>query len=226
MPEPPLAADAPVDVAKGLRRDVTRAAGDDEAATRILQHLTLALTALDDRDGATALPHLQWVKGRLPRLASVREALGVALYLEEDYAAASSELSTYRRLTGSTSQNHLLADCLRATGEGADRIPELVEAMGHDPEVEDTALVEGHIVWASWLADRGDVGAGRAALEPVLEAAPDPVEEHHLRGWYVAGDLAERAGDEDEARRWFGLVVASSSGFFDTEERLAGLGGE
>ena len=224
VPEPPLAEDAPVDLAKGLRREVERAAGDDRVAHRLLQHLTLALTALDERDGATASPHLRWVKGRFPRLPSVREALGVALYLEEDYQGAVSELSTHRRLTGSAGHNHLIADSLRAIGEGEDRIPSLIEAMEEpDAEVEDAARVEGRIVWASWLADRGDVGAGRAALAPVLEGTPDEVEEHHLRAWYVAADLAERDDDDEEARRWFSRVDESSSGFFDTEQRLDAL---
>lgn len=222
--EPPLAADAPVDVAKGLARDVQRAAGDDAVATRVLQHLTIALAALDARDGATAAPHLLWVKGRFPRLAAVREALGVALYLEEDYRAALSELAAHRRLTGSVAHNHLVADAHRALGEGEDRIPGLVEAMEQpDAEVEEAARVEGRIVWASWLADGGDLGAARSVLAAVLDDSPAVVEEHHLRAWYVAGDLAERAGDDRQAQRWFGAIASSSEGFFDTEDRLERL---
>lgn len=222
--EPDLAEDAPVDVARGLRREVRRAVGDERGAERVLQHLTIALAALDARDGETALPHLRWVKGRFPRLAAVREALGVALYLEEDYRGAIAELSTHRRLTGSVAHNHLVADALRATGDGEDRIPTLVQQMVTDAdEVDDAALAEGHIVWASWLADRGDPGAGRSVLQAVLDESPDDVEEHHLRTWYVAADLAERAGDIGEATRLFSLVAERSSSFFDTDQRLAAL---
>lgn len=222
--EPPLADDAPVDLAGGVRRDVGRAVGDDELAQRLLQHLTQAFTALDAREGEVAVPHLRWVKGVLPRYAPVREALGVALYLAEDYAGAVSELNTHRRLTGSVEHNHLVADALRATGEGQHRIPELVEAMEDEAEeVDPAALTEGRIVWASWLADRGDLGAARAALAPVLDPDPPTTEEHHLRAWYVAGDLAERAGDRADARRWFQAVSAAADGFFDTEQRLAAL---
>lgn len=207
-----------------MRREIERAAGDERTATRVLQHLTVALAALDARDGASAVPHLQWVKGRFPRLASVREALGVALYLSEDYRSAIAELSTHRRLTGSPAHNHLIADALRATGDGTDRIPTLIATMEDaDEPVEDAALVEGRIVWASWLADEGDVGAGRAALAPALVESPDDVEEHHLRAWYVAADLAERDGDLDAARRWFALVSGASDAFYDTEDRLASL---
>ena len=221
--EPALAEDAPVDLAKGPRREVERATADRETAHRLLQHATAALAALDERDGATALPHLQYLKARLPRTGFVREALGVALYLTESYKDAMSELQAFRRLTGSVDQNHLVADCIRAVGEGEHRIPELIEEMEQAEEpAPEPARLEGRVVWASWLADQGDVGAGRAVLGPVLDEPVDDrdVEEHHLRLWYVAGDLAQRAGDDGSARRWFGRITALAEGFFDAEERL------
>lgn len=224
--EPPLAADAPVDVPKGVRRDIQRVTNDADTANRLLQHVTAAFAALDDRDGRTALPHLRYLKARLPRTGLLREALGVALYLEEDYRDAMSELQAFRRLTGSVEQNHLVADCIRAVGEGEHRIPELVAEMeGAEEPAPDAARFEGRIVWASWLADQGDVGAGRAVLAPLLDEDPgEDVEEHHLRAWYVAGDLAQRGGDDATARTWFGRVTGVAEGFYDTEERVAGLG--
>lgn len=224
--EPPLADDAPVDVPKGVRRDIQRVTNDAATGTRLLQHVTAAFAALDERDGRTAIPHLRYLKARLPRTGLLREALGVALYLEEDYRDAMSELQAFRRLTGSVEQNHLVADCIRAVGEGEHRIPELIEEMEAAEEpAPDAARFEGRIVWASWLADQGDVGAGRAVLAPLLDEEPgEDVEEHHLRAWYVAGDLAARGGDEDTARTWFRRVADVAEGFFDTEERLADLG--
>lgn len=223
--EPELASDAPVDLAKGPRREVERATADKETAHRLLQHATAAFAALDERDGRTALPHLQYLKARLPRTGFVREALGVALYLSESYKDAMSELQAFRRLTGSVDQNHLVADCIRAVGEAEHRIPELIQEMEDAEESPpDAALYEGRIVWASWLADQGDVGAGRAVLRQLLERPEEvdieDVEEHHLRAWYVAGDLAQRAGDDEEARRWFGRITDVAEGFFDTEDRL------
>ena len=224
--EPQLADDAPIDVPRGVRRDVQRVTSDAATAKRLLQHATTALAAIDNRDGRTALPHLQYLKARLPRTGFIREALGVALYLEEQYKDAMSELQAYRRLTGFADQNHLVADAIRALGEGEHRIPELITEMEAAEEpAPDAALYEGRIVWASWLADSGDLGAGRAVLAPLLEDLPDgsEVEEHHLRAWYVAGDLAQRAGDDEAARTWFGRVSDVADGFFDTEERLAAL---
>jgi hypothetical protein len=213
-----------VDLAKGPRRDVERATADKDTAHRLLQHATTALSALDERDGRTALPHLQYLKARLPRTGFIREALGVALYLTESYKDALSELQAFRRLTGSVDQNHLMADCIRAVGEGEHRIPSLIEEMEAAEEAPPAAArFEGRIVWASWLADDGDVGAGRSVLRDLLaEPVEDEhVEEHHLRLWYVAGDLAARAGDSAAARQWFGRITEVATGFFDTEDRLA-----
>lgn len=221
--EPELSKDAPVDLPKGIDREVHRATNDKETAHRLLQHATVAFAALDDREGAAAVPHLEYLKARLPRTGFVREALGVALYLSEQYREALSELQTYRRLTGDTDQNHIVADCIRALGEGEHRIPELIEEMeAADEPAPDAARYEGRIVWGSWLADNGDIGAGRAVLAPLLEEQPadEEIEEHHLRLWYVAGDLADRGDDAGEARRWFGRITAVAEGFFDAEERL------
>ena len=224
--EPELSPDAPVDLPRGIDREVKRATSDKETAHRLLQHATAAFAALDARDGATALPHLRYLKARLPRTGFVRESLGVALYLTEDYRGAMSELQAFRRLTGSADQNHIVADSIRAIGEGEHRIPELIEEMEEvEEEPAEAARYEGRIVWASWLADTGDIGAGRAVLAPLLDRAPDDadaedVEEHHLRLWYVAGDLAARAGDDAAARRWFGRITSVAEGFFDAEDRL------
>ncbi len=213
-----------MDLSKKIRREIEKAASDAKHAKRVLQHMTIALSALDERDGRTAIPHLQWIKSQLPRLGSVREALGVSLYLEEEYKAALSELATYRRLTGGVEHNHLVADALRAVGDGQERIPELVRAMeDEEAAVPDEARYEGRIVWASWVADGGDLGAARAVLAALVEESVEEVEEHHLRAWYVAADLADRADDREAARRWFGRIVESSKAFFDAEDRYAAL---
>ncbi|HEX2027096.1 MAG TPA: hypothetical protein VHF25_03775, partial [Nitriliruptorales bacterium] len=76
------------------------------------------------------------------------------------------------------------------------------------------------------LGDAGDAGAGRAVVRQTLErlGEPDVPGEHHLRLWYVAGDLAERDGDPDAAVRWFRRVAAEDAQLYDVGERLAHLG--
>ncbi len=55
-------------------------------------------------------------------------------------------------------------------------------------------------------------------------AVPKKVREHHLRQWYVLGDLTDRSGDVIAARKWFGLVAEHDAGFADVQDRLRGLG--
>ena len=223
---PELPTDAPVDLPKGVVRELKRQIRGEEVRSAALVAMTLASDALEDEDGETARPYLEWLRAVAPRSAAVRESLGVALYLTEDYAGALSELQTYRRMTSRPDQNHVIADCLRALGRGTDRIPELVEEMEGDAPPD--RLTEGVIVWGSHLADRGDLAAGRAVVRRRAEALDrddEPIGEHHLRLWYVAGDLAERDGDEDQAARYFGRIAEQVEGFFDTEERFARLRG-
>lgn len=213
-----------MEVPRAVRREIRRAVGRAEDADEVLRHLAVGTGHLEERDGDAALPFLRWAKHLAPRVGAVREALGVALYLAEDYAGALTELQTYRRVTGSVDQNHVLADCHRALGRGVEKVAELIEEMRGDPEVPLERKVEGDIVWASTLADAGDVGAGRAVLRPTLDRVEDDEPtEAHLRLWYVAGDLAERAGAGAEARRWFQRIDEAAEGFFDVEARLQRL---
>jgi tetratricopeptide (TPR) repeat protein len=221
---PELPEDAEVTLPRAVVRELRRSARRPQDADEAALALSVGSDLLDEREGEEALAFLRWAKHLAPRSAAVREALGVALYLAEDYAGALSELQAYRRFTSRPDQNHLVADATRALGRGTDRIPELVEAM----QVEDVPLdrrLEGLIVWASTLADDGDVGAGRAVLRRAIDehdAGGEP-DIAHLRVWYVAGDLAERAGDRDDARRHFSRITANAEGFFDVEDRLARL---
>ena len=62
-----------------------------------------------------------------------------------------------------------------------------------------------------------------------MQKAADPprtgkVREHHLRQWYVLGDLHDRAGDVIDARRFFARVADVDKDFADVRQRLANLG--
>lgn len=220
-PRPDLP-DVEPDLPRGVKRELQRNVADHARADEAAVALTIASEALEDEDGAAALPYAEWVRHLAPRSPSAREALGVARYLTGDFGGALTELQAYRRLTDRPDQNHVIADCLRAVGRSAERIPALVEEM-RDRAPEDR-VTEGMIVWASSLADGGDVPAGRAVLRRRMEELPAEVEEHHLRLWYVAGDLAERAGDRDEARRLFVRIVDGvDEPFFDAAERAERL---
>lgn len=222
---PSLPEGVQVDLPRAVKRELRRTANRAEDVEEAMICLSLGTELLEEREGEEALPYLRWAKHLVPRSGAVREALGAALYLAERYDEALAELQTYRRVTGRPDQNHLIADCHRALGRGTEKVAELVEQMRDDPEVPLDRRIEGVIVWASTLADAGDVGAGRAVLRTTLDElkADEEPTEAHLRLWYVAGDLAERGGERTVARRWFERIDAVADEFFDVPERLAGL---
>lgn len=224
-PRPELPDDVEVSLPRTVRRELRRTVGRPGDADEALTCLAVGTERLEERDGEGALPFLRWAKHLAPRSGAVREALGAALYLAEEYADALAELQTYRRFTGRPDQNHLIADCHRALGRGTEKVAELIQEMQEADDIPLDRRIEGRIVWASTLGDAGDVGAGRAVLRPLLDelASDDEPTEAHLRLWYVAGDLAERAGDRTDARRWFERVDAVAEDFFDVESRLGRL---
>lgn len=191
--------------------------------------LTIAADAIDADEPERALPFLEWAKSDAPRAPSIRETLGIAHYLTGDWARALTELQTYRRFTGRNDQNHLIADCMRAQGRDILEVGRVASEI--DPERDGAdRYAEAMIVWASALADAGDLPGAKVVLRRTLEelATAEPAEddetpEHMLRLWYVAGDIAERGEDHDEARRWFARVAAVADGLYDVEERLERL---
>ena len=221
-PKPDIPTGFHSDVPSSVWRELKGATNDPQDVAKAL---TIAGDAMLEGDVERALTYLRWAKDEAGRAAAVREALGIALYHTEDYGAALSELQTYRRLSGRTDQNHLIADCLRATGRPPDKVGEAVQEIDPDEDGLDR-LVEGVIVWASALADAGDVDGGRTVLRQLLEEINEderPLPEHVVRLWYVAGDLAERGGSTGQARRWFQRIADIDDTLFDVSDRLANL---
>lgn len=220
--EPALPADEQPQLPRRIVRDLERHVGDRERGRKAALALSIGATAIDEGLPDVALRHLEWVKHVAPRSADVREALGVAHYHAGDYRAASRELQAYRRMSGRADQNHVLADALRAQGRDTDGIAALIEEM-LTSDVDAARRSEGVIVWASALADAGDLGAARSVLRRFLGSAdaPDDAGEAALRLHYVAADLAQRAGDDTEAQRRFEQIAARDGDFHDVAERLA-----
>ncbi len=157
-----------------------------------------------------------------PRIAVLREAVGVAAYRAGDYPTALSELRAVRRMTGDPSYLPVLADCERGLGR-----PERALALVRDPDARRLApaeRVELAIVESGARRDRGEMQAAVVALQgPALrrqETAPWTV-----RLWYAYAAALADAGRTDEAREWFTSVAAiDHDGETDAEERLEELG--
>jgi tetratricopeptide (TPR) repeat protein len=154
------------------------------------------------------------------RAASVRELLGLAYYRTGKWQEAARELSAFRRISGSTEQNPVLADCYRAMGK-PERALELCDEI--DPSaVSEDVFFEGTIVAAGALADMGRLDEAIARLESV-PLRPKIAEPHHLRAWYALADLLERNARFTQAREWFEAVAGADPEITDAPERARGL---
>lgn len=157
-------------------------------------------------------------KAHAARSGRVRELLGLSCYRSGRWREALRELLTYRRLTGSPDENHVIADCYRALGQ-ADRALEVCAEVSPD-KVTPEVWSETVIVAAATLADQGHLDAALAQLART-DLEPRQVEGHHLRLWYVLSDLQERAGRTEEARSGWERIYAEDPRFFDVAERLS-----
>lgn len=154
------------------------------------------------------------------RSVPAREFLGLAYYQAGMWQEATRELAAFRRMSGSDEQNPVIADCYRALGK-PDKAIELCDAM--DPHrVEPAAYYEGTIVAAGALADTDRVEEAIARLRK-LDLSPAEAEPHHIRAWYVLGDLLERQGRFTQAREWFEAADAADPEATDASDRAARL---
>jgi hypothetical protein len=189
-------------------------------AARALAEAVVALSDEDDPDPEAAVRAARRAKRAAPRAASVREALGVALYQAGDYQAARTELAAAQRISGRVDLAAMLADIERALGR-PERAVALFERTDRSRMEPDTAA-ELLLVAASAYGDLGQPAAGVALIR---RHARWPVElaEHHLRLAYAEGALAEQAGDPARARAAFERVVRAEPDFHDAAERLEHL---
>lgn len=222
-PRPALPTDEQPLLPRAVEKEIERTLGKGSKAKDIALALSIGSAAIDEERPDVAVEVLAWAKHEAPRIAPVREAYGVALYLREDYAGALTELQAYRRITGRIDQNHVVADCLRALGRDIDQIAAAAEALIDDEQAPEDRRAEAVIVWAAALADRGDVAGGRAILRRFLERRRSGDAEHDLRVRYLAADLAERGRDVAETQRQLELIVAVDPAFLDAAARLDGL---
>lgn len=204
-------------LARDVYRDLKAAAKEgtlDDVAAAYGQ----AGVALNEGRPGDAERLLRWAKSVASRSGAVREALGVALYLQDKYEEARSELQTYRRLTGRADQNHLLADCVRAQGR-PDKVEEYIaELLAADVDTERTA--EGVMVLAGSRADRGDIDGALSALTKVRAEAL-PVQPTRIRLWYLEAGLRGRRGEQARERELLEKVAEVEPDYLDTAERLS-----
>ncbi|HEV7208385.1 MAG TPA: tetratricopeptide repeat protein [Mycobacteriales bacterium] len=220
-PAPPLPDEATLSVLHPSVREAVHGLGASMAAV-VGRHLAAA-GLLVDEDPELALLHASAAKSRAPRLAEVREAVGIAAYAAGQFSLARSELRAARRMTGAPELLPLLADCERALGQ-----PERALEIAADPSAARLTAdeqVELAIVVSGARRDLGEPEAALQALErpelrgPVRDAAG-------LRLRYAYAEALIAAGRSDEAVDWFTQVAtADDEGDTDAWERLHALRG-
>lgn len=205
----------PVVVAE-IRRDAGAA-----KAERLQERLLSAAEALERGRYSDARRMVQPVLRDLPDLAMGHEVAGLAWYASGQWRKAAAELEMARLLEQTVRLHAVLADCYRALRR-YETVAELwAELRAASPSQD--LLAEGRIVAAGALADQGRLRDAIAMFDRQRRLPAKP-REHHLRQWYVLGDLCDRAGDIVEARRWFGIVASVDAEFADVVDRLRTLG--
>jgi tetratricopeptide (TPR) repeat protein len=200
---------------------IQHASADRRRGERLVERMAEAQSALD-RDRLDEARRLATGLVReVPGVAAVHELAGLVAYRLGRWRDAVRELEAAQLLKPRVDLLPVLADSYRALKRwtDVDRIWTEVRELSPSHDI----MAEARIVAAGAQADRGDLTAALATMASVT-ARPKRVREHHLRQWYVLGDLNDRAGNPIEATRWFEHVAREDPEFVDVTSRLRSLG--
>jgi len=100
----------------------------DRATADVVARHLVAAGELIDEDPEAALSHARAARARASRIATIREAVGIAAYYCGDWAQALAELRAARRMGSKSSLLALIADCERGLGR-----PERAIELAADP---------------------------------------------------------------------------------------------
>jgi tetratricopeptide (TPR) repeat protein len=209
-----------LELAPEVAEDLQRAAPAVRAA-KFKERLATAADALDRGRFDDARRMVQPVLRELPNMAFGHEIAGLAFYRTGQWRKAAAELEVARELDGTLNHHAVLADCYRAL-KRYDLVDQLWLQL-REGSPEPALMAEGRIVAAGAMADTGNLKGALKLMERAADV-PKKVREHHLRQWYVLGDLHDRSGDIIKARRFFGMIAELDADFADVTDRLRGLG--
>jgi len=149
------------------------------------------------------------------------ELRGLALYRVGRYEAARRAFASYREESGVFDHVPVEMDCARALGRTAEVESLWEELRRASPGKE--VVVEGRLVYAGYLADRG-------RLEDAIALVRRGVDKEHrshaltnLRQRYLLARLLERAGNVAGARDIYLGLLGEDPDLYDVAERLAAL---
>jgi hypothetical protein len=173
---------------------------------------------LVDDDPELAYAHARAARKYLPRLAVVREAMGLCAYANGSWSEALAELRASRRINGSIEHLPVMADCERGLGR-----PERALAIGMSPEagnLDRAGTVEMRIVIAGARRDMGQFDAAVVSLQG-FDLDPSRRDPWSVRLFYAYADSLLAAGRVDDARQWFmNAALADVDGDTDAVDRI------
>ena len=151
---------------------------------------------------AAALDHARTARDLAPRVAILRETLGVAAYGAGDFPLAVRELRVAHRISGNDDLLPLIADCERGLG----RPEKALEVVASAPRrLPSETAVELLIVGAGARRDLGDPEAAVLMLQ--REELSSPIGPEWLaRLRYAYADALQAVGRHEQAARWFTLA--------------------
>jgi len=211
---------APRPLDPDIGAELVDALGNQRGA-RLSERLAQASEALDRERFDEARRLSAAIAKEAPSVSAVQEVLGLASYRLGRYKPAVAALQKAQELNENPGLLPVIADAYRGLRRwsAVERVWNQIKAASPSQDV----MAEGRIVMANALADQGDVSGAVAVMEDGRKT-PKRVRDHHLREWYVLGDLYDRLGETIVARRWFGAIFDVDPEYVDVAERLRGLG--
>lgn len=193
----------------------------EQRGRRLTERLAQASEALDRERFDEARRIATSIAKEAPAVAAVQEVIGLASYRLGRYKQSVAALQHAQELHANPELLPVIADGYRAMRrwQAVERIWGQIKAASPAHEV----MTEGRIVYANSIADQGDVAAAIAVMQDGTKR-PKRVRTHHLREWYVLGDLHDQLGDTISARRYFATIADHDADFVDVTERLRALG--
>ena len=183
-----------------------RALESRNAAT-VAKHLVMTGRYLE-LDPQFALEHAVAASRSAGRISAVREAVGVAAYVAEDYELALRELRTHRRISGSLDHLALLVDCERALNRISKALDMIEEAKRE--ELPAQVRVELAIVESGIYADQGKKSQAISALQ-IPQLNPKRAFEYSPRLFTAYSEALDNAGRSQEAEQWARLAFRAEA---------------
>ena len=214
-PSPTAGYQLPEEAIKELSQHVEK-----KQLERMTRYLKDAAKAYAAERWGDARKSLRIVIAHAPEAPIVQELNGMLYYRTGKWAQAIKELQLAHMASQTYDLYPAMMDAHRALKQYV-KVEELWDELREaSPDAE--VMAEGRIVQAESLASQKKLTEAIALLEKHSKTRAK-IQTHHLRTWYVLGDLYDKAGETSKARQHFERVAQHDPELGDVLGRLAAL---